>query len=158
MNHAHRSTKGSRFRNYNLLVNLSGLVGYTGGHTLGNFSVTKQRGEQGTGVSAKIKDLQQGMKDYQVVLESGGQVIPGGHGAYAMAAKGLWDNEVTPGRTWMVTGMGCNVRSMEAGNATGGRGKTMNTTCFLALTDAEFELHCRDADPLGSRQPLLARL
>lgn len=54
----------------NLLVNLSGLVGYTGGHVLGNFSVTKQRGEAGTGFSAKLKDLQQGIKDYQVVVES----------------------------------------------------------------------------------------
>jgi hypothetical protein len=40
-----------------MLVNLSGLVGYTGAHVLGNFSVTKQRGEQGTGFSAKLKDL-----------------------------------------------------------------------------------------------------
>jgi hypothetical protein len=60
---------------------VSGLVGYTGGHVLGNFSVTKQRGEQGTGVSAKIKDLLQGMKDYAVVLESGGKLISGSHTA-----------------------------------------------------------------------------
>lgn len=60
---------------YNLLVNLSGLVGYTGGHVLGNFSVTKQRGETGTGFMAKIKDLQKSISDYQVVLESGGKVI-----------------------------------------------------------------------------------
>lgn len=105
---------------YNLLVNLSGLVGYTGGHVLGNFSVTKQRGEQGTGVSAKIKDLQQGMKDYQVVIESGGKVIPGGYTPYAMAAKGVFDNEAAPGRTWVVSGMGANVRTVETPSA-GGR-------------------------------------
>jgi hypothetical protein len=98
---------------YNLLVNLSGLVGYTGGHVLGNFSVTKQKGEQGTGVSAKIKYLQQGMKDYKVVLESGGKVIPGGYTPYAMAAKQVWDNEVAPGRTWAVNGMGANVKTIE---------------------------------------------
>lgn len=110
---------------YNLLVNLSGLVGYTGGHVLGNFSVTKQKGEQGTGVSAKIKDLTQGMKDYQIVLESGGKTIPGGHIPFAMAAKQVWDNEVAPGRTWVVSGMGANVRTIETQSAGGGRGKPM---------------------------------
>jgi hypothetical protein len=101
---------------YNLLVNLSGLVGYTGGHVLGNFSVTKQRGEVGTGFSAKLKDLLQGISDYQVVVESGGRVIPGGHQQFMMAAKGLFDNEVAPGRTWVVTGMGANSESGEMWN------------------------------------------
>ena len=90
----------------NLLTNLSGLVGYTGGHVLGNFSVTKQRGEQGTGISAKLKDLKQGMDDYKVVLESGGKVLPGGNAQFGFAAKGLFDDERAPGRTWVVTGMG----------------------------------------------------
>jgi hypothetical protein len=96
-------------------VNLSGLVGYTGGHVLGNFSVTKQRGEAGTGFSAKLKDLQQGIKDYQVVVESGGTVLPGGHAQSMMAAKGLWDDDRAPGRTWAVTGMGANATSVEIG-------------------------------------------
>jgi hypothetical protein len=106
-------------------VNLSGLVGYTGGHVLGNFSVTKQRGEVGTGFSAKLKDLLQGIADYQVVVESGGRVIPGGHQQFMMAAKGLFDSEVAPGRTWVVTGMGANAESGEMWSSTGGRGKTM---------------------------------
>jgi hypothetical protein len=97
----------------NLLTNLSGLVSYTGGHVLGNFSVTKQRGEQGTGISAKLKDLKQGMDDYKVVLESGGKVIPGGHQQFGFAAKGLFDDERAPGRTWVVTGMGANTESAE---------------------------------------------
>ncbi|HEX8918754.1 MAG TPA: hypothetical protein VF898_09635 [Chloroflexota bacterium] len=42
-----------------------------------------------------------------------------------MAAKGLWDSEVAPGRTWVVSGMGANVKSMEAPSSTGGRGKTV---------------------------------
>ncbi len=33
--------------------------------------------------------------------------------------------EVTPGRTWLVTGMGANAESCEVFSATGGRGKTM---------------------------------
>jgi len=110
---------------YNLLVNLSGLVGYTGGYVLGNFSANKNKGEQGTGVKAKIDDLKQGMKDYQVVLESGGKVIPGGHSAYMFAAKGLWDSEAPTGRTWLVNVLGANVRTVEVPSATGGRGKTM---------------------------------
>ena len=74
----------------------------------------KSRGELHTGVTLKIEDLKQGMKDYGVVLESGGQVIPGGHGAYAMAAKGLYDSERTPGRTWIVSGMKANVSTVES--------------------------------------------
>ena len=80
-------------------------MGDTGGHVLGNFSVNKQRGEQGTGISAKLNDLKQGMDDYKVVLESGGKVLPRGNSQFAFAAKGLWDNERAPGRTWVVTGM-----------------------------------------------------
>lgn len=144
-----------------MLVNLSGLVGHAGGHVLGNFSVTKQRGEKGTGFSAKLLDLTEGIKDYQVVLESGGNVIPGGFSAYTMAAKGLWDSEVAPGRTWSVTGMGANVvrRTMEVPSSTGGRGKTMKKTrCISPLAVAAFEHHCRDRQCAGPRQPLLARL
>lgn len=110
---------------YNLLVNLSGLVGYTGGHVLGNFSVTKQRGEASGGFTAKLKDLQDGIAAYQVVVESGGKVIPGGRQAFLFAAKGLFDDERTPGRTWVVTGMGSNAESCESWSSTGGRGKTM---------------------------------
>jgi hypothetical protein len=105
-------------------------VGYTGGHVLGNFSVTKQRGEQGTGISAKLKDLKQGMDDYKVVLESGGKVIPGGHQQFGFAAKGLFDDERAPGRTWVVTGMGANTESAEVWSRTGGRGKTMKLPVF----------------------------
>ena len=106
-------------------MNLSGLVGYTGGHVLGNFSVTKQRGEVGGGFTAKLKDLQDGIAAYQVVVESGGKVLPGGHQSFMFAAKGLWDDERTPGRTWVVTGMGANAESSEMWSSTGGRGKTM---------------------------------
>jgi hypothetical protein len=89
-------------------VNLSGLVGYTGGHVLGNFSVTKQPGEVGTGFSAKLKDLLQGIEDYKVVVESGGRVIPGGHQQFMMAA---------------------NAESAEMWSSTGGRGKAF----FMSL-------------------------
>jgi hypothetical protein len=119
----HTSLRAKACAAYNLLVNLSGLVGYTGGHVLGNFSVTKQRGEVGTGFSAKLKDLLQGIADYQVVVESGGRVIPGGHQQFMMAAKGLFDSEVATGRTWVVTGMGANAASGEMWSS---------TQCFFA--------------------------
>jgi hypothetical protein len=130
-------------------VNLSGLVGYTGGHVLGNFSVTKQRGEVGTGFSAKLKDLLQGIEDYKVVVESGGRVIPGGHQQFAMAAKGLWDDERAPGRTWVVTGMGANATSAEVLSATGGRGKTMKFFRNPVVS-------CRYMDMRGYSQPIQA--
>jgi hypothetical protein len=113
------------FNAYNLLVNISGLVGYTVGHVLGNFSVTKQKGEAGTGFSAKLADLKKGISDYQVVVESGGKVIPGGRPAFMFAAKGFWDGEIAPGRTWLVSGMGANVRTIEMPTPGGGRGKTV---------------------------------
>ena len=150
-------------------MNLSGLVGYTGGHVLGNFSVTKQRGEIGTGFSAKLKDLLDGIKDYKVVVESGGRVIPGGHQQFMMAAKGLFDDERAPGRTWVVTGMGANAESSEMWSSTGGRGKTfflsplgfwgcsavaevsmkllffmICTWCFSARAVAEGAIYCRE--------------
>ena len=65
------------------------------------------------------------MKDYQVILESGGKNIPGGPLPFAMAAKQVWDNEVAPGRTWAVNGMGANVRTVETPSPGGGRGKPM---------------------------------
>ncbi len=124
----------------NLLVNLSGLVGYTGSHVLGNFSVSRQRGEQGTGFSAKLKDLTDGIKEYQVVLESAGKVIPGGRPQFKMAAKQLFDMERAPGRTWVVTGMGANATTSEIISTTGGRGKPMKFYNHPIVT-------CRYVDP-----------
>jgi len=135
----------------NLLVNLSGLVGYTGGHVLGNFSVTKQRGEAGGGFTAKLKDLQDGIAAYQVVVESGGKVIPGGRQAFMFAAKGLWDDERTPGRTWVVTGMGANAESCESWSSTGGRGKTMKFFRNPIIS-------CRYMDMRGYAAPMQANL
>lgn len=43
-----------------------------------------------------------------------------------MAAKGLYDSEVAPGRTWIVSGMGANVKTVETPSAGGGRGKPLN--------------------------------
>lgn len=136
---------------YSLLVSISGLIGYTGGRVLANFSVTKQRGEQGTGFSAKLVDLKQAMADYLVVLLSGGRVIPGGRAAFSMAAKGLNDDERTPGRTWMTTGMGANATTGEMPSGTGGRGKAVkffaSPICSARYMDA------RITAGMGNRRP-----
>ena len=63
------------------------------------------------------------------MVESGGRVIPGGHQQFMMAAKGLFDDERAPGRTWGVTGMGANAESAKMWSSTDGRGKTF----FLSL-------------------------
>jgi hypothetical protein len=138
---------------YSLLVSISGLVGYTGGHVLANFSVTKQRGEQGTGFSAKLADLKQALKDYQVVIESGGRVIPGGRAAFSMAAKGAWDgDERAPGRTWLTTGMGSNSTTPEYPSPTGGRGKPMKM--FVSPIVSCRYMEARFAGAVGARGAL----
>jgi len=74
------------------------------------------------------------------VVESGGRVIPGGHQQFAMAAKGLWDGEVTPGRTWFVTGIGANAKSCEMFSA---------TQCFAARDACG---GCKTLPWLGARE------
>ena len=128
-------------------MNLSGLVGYTGGHVLGNFSVTKQRREIGTGFSAKLKDLLQGMEDYKSWSSPAEESFQEAT-QFVMADKGLFDNEVAPGRTWIVTSMGANSTSAEMGSS---------TQCFFAREECR---GCKTLPCLGSgwlRQPVPAR-
>jgi len=44
---------------------------------------------------------------------------------FMMAAKGLFDSEVAPGREWLVSGMGANSCNSRVVFGTGGRGKPM---------------------------------
>lgn len=108
----------------NLLLSMGELAGRSGGHVLANFSVTRQPEKGDSGVSARLQDLKESMKLYEVTLRSGGRTMPGGHAMARMAAKGVMDwTEMTPGRTWFGNGMGTNATSMDIGSATGGRGK-----------------------------------
>ena len=52
------------------------------------------------------------------------QILPWTHSVHD-GSKQVWDNEQAPGRTWVVNGMGANVRTNEAPSAGGGRGKPM---------------------------------
>jgi hypothetical protein len=109
-----------------LLLNISTQLGGPGSHVLANFSVTKQKGFETEGLPELLKDLKDQIKEYEVVLRSGGRVAPGGHVAPAMAAKGVMDfMERTPGRNWVVTGMGANTSTSSYASGDGGRGKTV---------------------------------
>jgi hypothetical protein len=109
-----------------LLLSLSGLYNAPGMHVLANFSVSRQKGFEKEGVSAKLKELDDSLKLYEPALRSGGRTAPGGRPRPGMAAKGVFDwTEKTAGRTWKSSGMGANQSSLDWGSPTGGRGKPM---------------------------------
>ena len=106
-----------------LLLGLETLLS-PGSHVLANFSVTRNRALQEEGLSARLKELNDSVKYYEVTIKSGGATTPGGHVKAAMAAKGINDwSEKSPARTWFGNGMGANATSVDPGSPTGGRGK-----------------------------------
>lgn len=108
-----------------LLLSISTLSGGPSSHVLANFSVSRQKGFESEGLPERLRDLKEQASDYEAVLRSRGRMAPGGHVKPMMAAKGVLDyQERTPGRTWIVSGMGANASSPEVYEAgTGGRGK-----------------------------------
>jgi hypothetical protein len=111
-----------------LILNLLGLYGVPGGHVLANFSVTRGRTSDEQGISAKIADLDNHIKEYEVAIRSGAHTLPGGHARPGFAAKGSHDfSERTPSRIWTTTGIGVNKKGWDYINTqTGGRGKPLN--------------------------------
>jgi hypothetical protein len=111
-----------------LLMNItSGGAGAPAAHVLANFSITKQKGFESEGTPELLKDLKDGMKLYEVTLRSGGKASPGGHVKATMAGKGVMDwGERTPGRNWVVTGMGANGSTGGGHGGNGGRGKAVH--------------------------------
>jgi hypothetical protein len=109
-----------------LLSVTSGAGGAPSSHVLANFSVTKGKGFESEGTPALLADLRTQISQYTIVLRSGGKAAPGGHVKPTMGAKGVMDwQEHTPGRTWLVTGMGANESSPSGIGGTGGRGKSV---------------------------------
>jgi hypothetical protein len=107
-----------------LLLSISGLFGAPGMHVLANFSVSRQKGFEKEGISAKIQELSDSIKFYEPTLRSGGNTMPGGRAKPGMAAKGVFDwTEKTASRLWTNSGMGANESSLDFGSPTGGRGK-----------------------------------
>jgi len=107
-----------------LILGQGTLLGGPQSHVLANFSVERSRGFQTEGTPAKLKELGDSIKFYEVALRSSGYTLPGGRPRSGMAAKGVYDwTERTPARTWTSTGLGANATSMDFGSPTGGRGK-----------------------------------
>ena len=110
----------------NLLLNVSTMAGGPASHVLANFSVSKMKGYESEGLPERLKDLKENLAKYEITLRSRGRIAPGGHAKAMMAAKGVLDwQEQSPGRTWMVTGMGANTTTQNASSGTGGRGKSV---------------------------------
>lgn len=109
-----------------LLLNVSSLAGGPGTHVLANFSVSRQKGFESEGLPERLKDLKEKIAEYEITIRSRGRVAPGGHAKAVMAAKGVLDwQEQTPGRTWIVTGMGANTNTPNRISSTSGRGKSV---------------------------------
>lgn len=109
-----------------LLLNAGQMAAGGTSHVLANFSVARQKGFETEGTPARLADLQKKIDQYEITIRSGGKVAPGGHARPTMAAKGVLDwQEATPGRTWVVTGMGANASTPTHGSADGGRGKSV---------------------------------
>jgi hypothetical protein len=110
-----------------LLLNVTTMSGGPGSHVLANFSVNRQKGFESEGTPERLKELKEKIKLYDITLRSGGRVAPGGHVVPAMAAKGVLDfAEKSPGRNWMVSGMGANGHTDGRFSSTGGRGKSVS--------------------------------
>lgn len=143
-----------------LLLSLSVLSGGPQEHVLANFSFSRQKGFESEGLSEKLKDLKEGIKKNEISVRSGGRIAPGGHVPSRMAAKGVLDyDERTPGRTWIVTGMGSNTQSSETGGPTGGRGKPVKfyaSPMFMGpMSGFRFGVY-QSGSPLSTQYPYFA--
>lgn len=95
-----------------LMLSIWDLAGTRGSKTLGNFSIQKQALVRDEGFPKKINDLQKEADTWVIVLKSGADIGPGGHAKGKMVQKGMYNTDMPPGRLWVVTGMGANVRTM----------------------------------------------
>ncbi len=104
-----------------LISNVHDLVGGRGSKTLGNFSVSRQMMQRDESIPNKLQELSAELKQWEIVLKSGGDIGPGGHARPRMAQKGLYDmDSLPPGRLWLTTGMGAN-RKTYAGFGSSGK-------------------------------------
>jgi hypothetical protein len=102
-----------------MLTNMYDIDHSRGVKTLGNFSVTRIDMNKGGGVPKKLEVLFQDAEVWEMTLKSGGLVGAGGRPVPVMAAKGLFDRDFPTGRTWKVTGMGANMKSIPGFGSTG---------------------------------------
>lgn len=95
-----------------LLGAIADLSGLRGSKTLANFSVEKLTGVNSEGIPQKVQDLNKEAEKWRIVLNSGGDVGFGGHVKGSYGAKALYDVDSPAGRTWAVTGMGANAKTV----------------------------------------------
>ena len=108
-----------------LIQSIIEVLGIPHSHVLANLSVTQGSGDPKASVGAKLDELNNSIKFYEITLRSGGRNAPGERVSPGVfAAKGVYDwMERTPGRNWINTGYGANVQSVDFGSPSGGRGK-----------------------------------
>ena len=56
-----------------LMMNVNQIIGQKGSHVLANFSVTREGGGDGEGLAARLADLTEDIKEYEVTLRSWGK-------------------------------------------------------------------------------------
>jgi hypothetical protein len=82
-----------------LILNLWDVNASRGGKTLGNFSVTRHSQTKDDDVPKKLTELDQEIKDWEIVVRSGGTITVGGRAASSIAQKGVCgDRDRSPGR------------------------------------------------------------
>jgi hypothetical protein len=102
------------------LLNVFDLAGARGSKTLANFSVTRMSFARDESMPKKTKDMEDELKKWRIVIQSGGEVGFGGHAKAGFAAKGIYDPSDAPaGRLWYTTGMGANKKTVAGWGAVG---------------------------------------
>lgn len=113
------------------LHNIYDLLGARGSKTLANFSVTKMSFSRDESMPKKLKDMENEMNKWKIVIQSGGSIGFGGHARSGFAAKGMYDpSDAPPGRLWYTTGMGAN-RKTAAGWGSAGKPAKYGSPTFV---------------------------
>lgn len=103
-----------------LILNMWDVNMNRGAKTLGNFSVSKSAQTKDEEVPKKLTQLEQDIKEWDPVIRTAGHLGRGNRPTPTMAAKGVYgDSDGPTGRTWMVTGMGANHKSIAGYGSTG---------------------------------------
>ena len=95
-----------------LLSNVWDMAGARGSKTLANFSVERLSAVRDDGIPQRVQELREEAEKWRIVLNSGAAVGYGGHVKGAWGQKGLYDPDPPAGRTWRVTGMGANAKTI----------------------------------------------
>jgi hypothetical protein len=94
------------------IYNVFDLAGVRGSKTLGNFSVTRMSFARDESLPKKVRDMEDELKKWKIVLQSGGDIGFGGHARAGFGAKGKYDpSDTPPGRLWDTSGMGANLKT-----------------------------------------------